>query len=133
MRSKLIATLTAILLAVGVMAAFQSAPAYSSVSSASAAKVKHELKIIDAGEVGNKGRFFVKGKVKTAPKKFVKLDRRLPGKARKAFKKTKANKRGAFTFQFDGPVGTTFWVVAPSSNGYKKAQIRIGTICREPC
>ena len=124
MRTRIVSVVAAILLAVGVMVAFNAAPANS------AAKTKHTIKIIDAGEIRNTGRFFVKGKVKTAPKKIIKLERKLPGKARKVYKKQKANNKGKFAFQFDGPVGSCFWVVAPKTRNYKRTSVKIGCIVR---
>lgn len=124
MRSKIVSVFTAILLAASVMVGFHAAPANS------AAKTKHTIKIIDAGEVGNTGTFFVKGRVKTAPNKTIKLERKLPGKARKVYKKQKANDRGKFSFRFDSPVGTCFWVVAPKTPNYKTTSVKIGCIVR---
>lgn len=124
MRTKIVSVVAAIMMAAGVMVALTTAPA------SSAAKVKHTIKIIDAGEVGNTGTFFVKGRVKTAPNKTIKLERKLPGKARKVYKKQKANDRGKFSFRFDGPVGSCFWVVAPKTPNYKRTSVKIGCIIR---
>jgi hypothetical protein len=124
MRSKIVSAVVAILMAAGVMVALTTAPA------SSAAKVKHTIKIIEAGEVGNTGTFYVKARAKTAPNKTIKLERRLPGKARKVYKKQKANDKGKFSFRFDSPVGTCFWVVAPKTPNYKTTRVKIGCIVR---
>ncbi|MBJ7359954.1 hypothetical protein [Nocardioides sp.] len=121
---KLISVLAAVIIAAATMVAFQSAPANS------AAKVKHEIKIIDAGEIKNSGRFFVKGKVPTAAKKTIKLERKVGNQGRKLYKKMKSNNKGKFAFQFDGPTGSCFYVVAPKTAGYKKTSVKIGCIVR---
>jgi hypothetical protein len=123
---KFIAVLAAVIMTAGAMVAFQSAPA------ASAAKTKHEYDLTkwESGKVPGTSRFYVKGKFNTAGKKTIKLERKLPGKARKVYKKTKANKKGVFKFQFDGPVGTKFWAVAPQTPNYKKTSVYIGKIVR---
>lgn len=123
---KFIAVLAAVIMTAGVMVAFQSAPA------SSAAKTKHSYDLTkwESGKVPGTNRFFVKGKFNTAGKKTIKLERKLPGKARKVYKKTKASKKGVFKFQFDGPVGSKFWVVAPETPNYKRTSVYIGKIVR---
>jgi hypothetical protein len=121
---KFIAVLAAVIMTAGAIVAFQSAPA------ASAAKAKHSIKIIDSGEIKNSGRFFVKGKVPTAAKKTIKLERKLPKQGKKLYKKMKSNNKGKFAFQFDGPVGSCFYVVAPKTADYGKTSVKIGCIVR---
>ncbi len=101
-------------------------------SPAQAAKAKHEYDVSkwDSGKLPGTNRFFVKGKFNTAGNKTIKLERKLPGKAKKVYKKTKANKKGVFKFQFDGPIGTKFWVVAPYTPNYKTSLFYIGKIVR---
>jgi hypothetical protein len=123
---KFIAVLAAVIMTAGAIVAFQSAPA------SSAAKTKHEYDTStwQSGKVPGTSRFFVKGKFNTAGKKTIKLERKLPGGARKVYKKTEANKKGVFKFQFDGPVGSKFWVVAPETPNYKRTSVYLGQIVR---
>ena len=124
MRTKIVSALAAILMAASVMVAFQSAPA------ASAAKVKHDLKIIDAGEVANSSKFFVKGKVSTYPNKKVILQRKIGKGSFTQYKKMPTNGKGKFSTRFDGPTGSCFKVVVPSTNTYKKTSMKIGCIVK---
>jgi hypothetical protein len=124
MRSKLISVIAAILMAASVTVAFQSAPAHG------AAKVKHDLKIIDAGEVGDTSKFFVKGKVSTYPNKKVLLQRKVGKGNFKLYKKVPTNGKGKFSTRFDGPTGSCFKVVVPSTKKYKETSIKIGCIIK---
>lgn len=124
MRNKLISIVAAIVMAASVMLAFNAAPAHS------AAKVKHDLKIIAADEIKNTGRFFVKGKVSTYTKRKVILQRKVGRGGFKFYKKMATNNKGKFSTQFDGPTGSCFKVVVPSTKKYKKTTKTIGCIVR---
>lgn len=124
MRNKLISVFAAIVMAASVMLAFNSAPAHS------AAKVKHDLTITAAGEIKNTDRFFVKGKVSTYKNRKVRLERKIGKGAWKLYKKMPTNGKGKFSAQFDGPTGSCFKVVVPSTKKYKETQAKIGCIVR---
>ena len=98
---------------------------------AQAAKPKHDLKITDAGEIGQTSRFFVKGKVSTFIKKKVILQRQVSkGAPFKLYKKDKTNDKGKFSMTFDGPVGSCFKIVVPKTSSYKATKKKIGCIVK---
>jgi hypothetical protein len=93
------------------------------------ARTAHTIKHLQAAEIRQSGRFFVKGQVTTYPNKFVKLHKKKCDKcAWKPLKQTKTSKAGSFRMEFDGPRGSCYRLFVPGTAKYKPAYRPVGCI-----
>jgi curli biogenesis system outer membrane secretion channel CsgG len=121
----LIAIFTAALL--GLTAA--PTQAVAPVSGEVAARVKHSIPNLKAGEIRNSGRFYVKGNAVTYPKGKIKLERKRKGaKSWTKVQVKKTSSTGRFKFKFDDRCGTKFRLVLKARGGYEKTKVNIGKI-----
>jgi gas vesicle protein len=92
------------------------------VSPSQAAKAtKHQISA-QGYEKGNTNKFYIKGKIATAPKTKVKVLRNVSGGPFKAYKTFKTKSSGKFNVKIDqvGNKKTCFKIQVPAKNGYKK-------------
>ncbi|GEP33755.1 hypothetical protein NSZ01_15230 [Nocardioides szechwanensis] len=125
--SRLIAILVALVFA--ALAPMSSAQATTTDSVYAKARVAHTIKHLQAAEIRQSGRFFVKGQVTTYPNKFVKLHKKKCDKcAWKPLKQTKTSGAGSFRMEFDGPRGSCYRLFVPGTAKYKPAYRPVGCI-----
>ena len=110
--TKIVSALVALVMAAALAVAY-TAPA------ANAAKPKHDL--FAAGkEIRDTDRFVAYGKVSTFKGSRIIVQRKLPGKAYKFYKKTRrARTRASSGRHIDGPTGACFKVVVPATKKYR--------------
>jgi hypothetical protein len=89
--------------------------------SQAAQATKHQV-IAKGYEKGNTNKFYIKGKIPTAPKTKVKVLRNVSGGPFKAYKKFKTKSSGKFNVKIDqvGNKKTCFKLQIPAKNGYAK-------------
>ncbi|MDO9494176.1 MAG: hypothetical protein Q7J48_00600 [Nocardioides sp.] len=93
------------------------------------ARTAHVIKHLQAGEIRQTGRFYVKGQVVTAPNKYVKLQKKKCQKcAYRPLKQTKTSRAGSFRMEFDGPRGSCYRIFVPGTTKYKPAYRAVGCI-----
>jgi len=124
--SRFIAILVALMFA--AVAPLASAQANTDGVSAKA-RTAHTIKHLQAAEIRQSGRFFVKGQVTTYPNKFVKLHKQKCSTcAWKPLKQTKTSAAGSFRMEFDGPRGSCYRLYVPGTAKYKPAYRKVGCI-----
>lgn len=93
------------------------------------ARAEHKVRGLKASEIRNTGKFYVKGRVLTARKKVVKLQKRKCDKcAYKATAKKRTTASGRFRINFDGPSGTCYRIVVPATRKYRTFVREVGCI-----
>lgn len=125
--SRFIAILVALMFAAVVP--MVSAQATNAAGASAKARSAHTIKHLQAGEIRQSGRFFVKGQVTTYPNKFVKLHKKKCDKCKwRPLKQTKTSKAGSFRMEFDGPRGSCYRLFVPGTTKYRPAYRPVGCI-----
>ncbi|MBM9460981.1 hypothetical protein JK386_13855 [Nocardioides sp. zg-536] len=90
---------------------------------------RHVVDPLTAAEIRNSGKFYVKGKARTAKGKVVYLQSKRKGQNWRTVKKTRSSKAsGYFRMTFRGKCGTYFRVIVKKSGGYATNRTKIGRI-----
>ncbi len=121
--TRFVSILVALVLAVSMQLAFTS-------TVEAQAKPRHDL-TASGKEIGNTGKFKAFGKVTTYKGRKIIIQRKLRGQSFKLYKKDRTNRRtGKFSTRIDGPIGSCFKVVVPSTKNYRTTKQRIGCIVK---
>lgn len=119
----------AILVALVFAAVVPMAAAQATTGATAKARTSHVVKGLDAGEIRNTGKFYVKGQAVTYKNKLVKLHKRTCKKcAWKPFKQDRSSGTGHFRINFDGPRGTCYRLFIPGTAKYKPFYAPVGCI-----
>ncbi|MBS4751972.1 hypothetical protein KG112_04020 [Nocardioides sp. zg-ZUI104] len=105
------------------------APANAAAPTGAERATRHVVAPIEAAEIRNSGKFYVKGKARTAKGKVVYLQSKRKGQNWRTVKKTRSSKSsGYFRMTFRGKCKTYFRIIVKKSGGYATNRTKIGRV-----